>query len=158
MSVNQTVEHVTQRIIDRSRERRAAYEQLMESQQRRGVHRSELSCGNLAHGFAACGETDKNRLKLMNSANLGIISSYNDMLSAHQPFEDYPRIIKEAVQAMGSTAQFAGGFPNEPVISSDQHPVQPPINPGLQLLEATASPGAEQHEQYLKNGFCIFDQ
>ena len=74
MSVNPTVERVTQRIIDRSSERRAAYEQLMESQQRRGVHRSELSCGNLAHGFAACGETDKNRLKLMNSANLGIIS------------------------------------------------------------------------------------
>ncbi|WP_024951097.1 phosphogluconate dehydratase [Cobetia crustatorum] len=111
MSVNPTVERVTQRIIERSSERRAAYEQLMEAQQRRGVHRSELSCGNLAHGFAACGETDKNRLKLMNSANLGIISAYNDMLSAHQPFEDYPRIIKEAVQFMGSTAQFAGGVP-----------------------------------------------
>ncbi|WP_432415524.1 phosphogluconate dehydratase [Chromohalobacter israelensis] len=111
MSLNQTVASVTQRIEERSRPRRALYEQHMQEQQRRGVHRAELSCGNLAHGFAACGSGDKDRLKLMNSANLAIVSSYNDMLSAHQPFETFPATIKEAARQMGSTAQFAGGVP-----------------------------------------------
>ncbi|EPC01191.1 phosphogluconate dehydratase [Litchfieldella anticariensis FP35 = DSM 16096] len=106
-----TVDRVTRRIRTRSHERRALYEQRMQDQYRRGVHRGDLSCGNLAHGFAACGETDKGRLKLMNSANLGIVSSYNDMLSAHQPLGPYPELIKEAARAMGSTAQFAGGVP-----------------------------------------------
>ncbi|MBS9402872.1 phosphogluconate dehydratase [Halomonas sp. TRM85114] len=109
--LNDTVKRVTERIRERSAERRALYESRMADQHKRGVHRGELSCGNLAHGFAACGETDKNSLKLMNSANLGIISSYNDMLSAHQPLESFPATIKEAARAMGSTAQFAGGVP-----------------------------------------------
>ncbi|WP_346797816.1 phosphogluconate dehydratase [Halomonas sp. Bachu 37] len=109
--LNPTVEKVTRRIAARSAERRALYERRMEEQHRRGVHRAELSCGNLAHGFAACGADDKNSLKLMNSANLGIVSAYNDMLSAHQPLESFPAIIKQAARAMGSTAQFAGGVP-----------------------------------------------
>ncbi|TVM06134.1 MAG: phosphogluconate dehydratase [Halomonas sp.] len=106
-----TVANITQRIRERSAERRALYEQRMADQHRQGVHRGSLSCGNLAHGFAACGSEDKNALKLMNSANLGIISSYNDMLSAHQPFETFPATIKAAARDMGSTAQFAGGVP-----------------------------------------------
>ncbi|PWV78135.1 phosphogluconate dehydratase [Halomonas sp. A11-A] len=110
-ALNATVADVTRRIRERSTERRALYEARMAAQHRRGVHRGELSCGNLAHGFAACGAEEKNRLKLMNSANLGIVSSYNDMLSAHQPLESYPAIIKAAARAMGSTAQFAGGVP-----------------------------------------------
>ncbi|MDR5904401.1 phosphogluconate dehydratase [Franzmannia qiaohouensis] len=110
-SLNATVSRVTTRIRERSAERRALYEQRMAYQHRRGVHRGELSCGNLAHGFAACGAQDKDQLKLMNSANLGIISSYNDMLSAHQPLEVFPETIKAAARAMGSTAQFAGGVP-----------------------------------------------
>ncbi|WP_434985263.1 phosphogluconate dehydratase [Vreelandella zhaodongensis] len=110
-TLNPTVAEVTQRIRERSAERRALYEQRMASQHKRGVHRAELSCGNLAHGFAACNPQEKNSLKLMNSANLGIISSYNDMLSAHQPFETFPATIKAAASAMGSTAQFAGGVP-----------------------------------------------
>ena len=110
-ALHPTVAEVTARIGQRSAERRALYEQRMADQHRRGVHRGELSCGNLAHGFAACGETDKNSLKLMNSANLGIISAYNDMLSAHQPLETFPETIKAAARAMGSTAQFAGGVP-----------------------------------------------
>ncbi|GHE21522.1 phosphogluconate dehydratase [Halomonas urumqiensis] len=110
-ALNATVANVTQRIRERSAERRALYESRMADQHQRGVHRGELSCGNLAHGFAACGSEDKNRLKMMNSANLGIISSYNDMLSAHQPLETFPATIKEAARAMGSTAQFAGGVP-----------------------------------------------
>ncbi|MDN6297316.1 MAG: phosphogluconate dehydratase [Halomonas sp.] len=109
--LNDTVRRVTARIRHRSKERRALYEQRMENQHSLGVHRGELSCGNLAHGFAACGEVDKDRLKLMNSANLGIVSAYNDMLSAHQPLSPFPEIIKEAARAMGSTAQFAGGVP-----------------------------------------------
>ncbi|MGS2743843.1 phosphogluconate dehydratase [Halomonas sp. LS-001] len=110
-TLNPTVAEVTQRIRERSAERRALYEQRMADQHKRGVHRAELSCGNLAHGFAACNPQDKDSLKLMNSANLGIISSYNDMLSAHQPFETFPQTIKAAASAMGSTAQFAGGVP-----------------------------------------------
>ncbi|SEM06666.1 phosphogluconate dehydratase [Halomonas caseinilytica] len=109
--LNATVQQVTERIHERSRERRALYEQRMDDQHRRGVHRAELSCGNLAHGFAACGTEDKNALKMLNSANLGIISAYNDMLSAHQPLETFPETIKSAARAMGSTAQFAGGVP-----------------------------------------------
>ncbi|MGM0701077.1 MAG: phosphogluconate dehydratase [Pseudomonadota bacterium] len=110
-ALNPTVDAVTRRIRERSAERRALYERRMADQHKRGVHRGELSCGNLAHGFAACGAEDKNSLKLMNSANLGIISAYNDMLSAHQPLETFPETIKAAARAMGSTAQFAGGVP-----------------------------------------------
>ncbi len=111
-TLNPTVAEVTQRIRERSRHRRGLYESHMAAQHKQGVHRGELSCGNLAHGFAGCDvPTDKGRLKLTNSANLGIISSYNDMLSAHRPFEDYPAAIKEAARGMGSTAQFAGGVP-----------------------------------------------
>ncbi|WP_447928674.1 phosphogluconate dehydratase [Vreelandella sp. EE27] len=110
-TLNATVAKVTQRIRDRSKERRALYEQRMADQHKRGVHRGELSCGNLAHGFAACSPGEKDSLKLMNSANLGIISAYNDMLSAHQPFETFPETIRGAARAMGSTAQFAGGVP-----------------------------------------------
>ncbi|UYG01229.1 MULTISPECIES: phosphogluconate dehydratase [unclassified Halomonas] len=109
--LNDTVAKVTQRIRERSRERRALYEKRMADQHQRGVHRAELSCGNLAHGFAACSPQEKDSLKLMNSANLGIISAYNDMLSAHQPFETFPATIRQAAGAMGSTAQFAGGVP-----------------------------------------------
>ena len=111
MTLNPTVARVTRRIEARSADRRRLYEERMEQQHRRGVHRAELSCGNLAHGFAACNAGDKNSLKLMNSANVGIVSSYNDMLSAHQPLEHFPDLIKEAARGMGSTAQFAGGVP-----------------------------------------------
>lgn len=111
MPLNQIVADVTRRIEERSKERRALYEKRMHDQYKRGVHRSDLSCGNLAHGVASCGSQDKNQLKLMNSANLGIISAYNDMLSAHQPLETFPATIKDAARQMGSTAQFAGGVP-----------------------------------------------
>ncbi|MGC3873824.1 phosphogluconate dehydratase [Halomonas sp. GXIMD04776] len=111
MTIHPTIAQVTQRIRERSQDRRALYERHMQDQHRQGVHRGELSCGNLAHGFAACGTEDKDRLKLTNSANLGIVSSYNDMLSAHQPLAPFPEMIKEAARSMGSTAQFAGGVP-----------------------------------------------
>ena len=105
------VEQVTKRIVERSASSRAAYLDQMKRAEESGVHRAQLACGNLAHGFAACGQEDKSALKMMNAVNVGIISAYNDMLSAHQPFEHYPDQIREAAREMGSVAQFAGGIP-----------------------------------------------
>ena len=76
-----------------------------------GPSRGTLSCSNLAHGFAACGEGDKQTLKLTEAANIGIVNAYNDMLSAHQPLETYPALIKQAAHSLGCTAQVAGGVP-----------------------------------------------
>ncbi|RDE24410.1 phosphogluconate dehydratase [Motiliproteus coralliicola] len=109
--MNSSIESVTARIIERSRDSRSAYLARMEQARSQRPHRSVLSCGNLAHGFAACGEQDKSELKLMNKANIAIVSAYNDMLSAHQPLEQFPALIKDAVRGMGSVAQFAGGVP-----------------------------------------------
>lgn len=109
--MNSLIQEVTDRIIERSRHGRKAYLEKIESARRAGPHRGVLSCGNLAHGFAACNTEDKSDLRSMTKANIGIISSYNDMLSAHQPYEDYPAIIKDAVSKAGSVAQFAGGVP-----------------------------------------------
>lgn len=109
--MNVVVEQVTDRIIQRSQKSRQAYLKQMRSAEEQGVHRAQLSCGNLAHGMAACGEQDKQALTLVNAVNVGIVSSYNDMLSAHQPFEQFPDQIRAAVKEMGSVAQFAGGVP-----------------------------------------------
>ncbi|MBU2964162.1 phosphogluconate dehydratase [Amphritea sp. 2_MG-2023] len=109
--MHSVIEQVTARIIERSRNSRAAYVRQMQDAQEQGVHRAQLSCGNLAHGFAACGSEDKQALKLTNAVNVGIISAYNDMLSAHQPFETFPDTIRQAVHEMGSVAQFAAGVP-----------------------------------------------
>lgn len=106
-----TVEKVTQRIIGRSRGTREDYLDRMNTLKGQSPHRGVLSCGNLAHGFAACQPSDKDTLKLMNKANVAIVSAYNDMLSAHQPYERFPDIIREAAHGMGSVAQFAGGTP-----------------------------------------------
>ena len=105
------VKAVTQRIVDRSRDSRARYLQMIDQAASEGPLRGSLSCGNLAHGFAACGKTDKERLKGDRSANIAIVSSYNDMLSAHQPFQGYPDQIKAALSEMGAVAQVAGGVP-----------------------------------------------
>jgi phosphogluconate dehydratase len=75
------------------------------------IDRKRLSCGNLAHGFAACSSEEKSVIKLMDAANVGIVTAYNDMLSAHQPYAEYPEQIKAAVRAVGGTAQVAGGVP-----------------------------------------------
>ena len=105
------ITRVTQRIIERSKSSRQEYIQRMQRAQNNKVHRASLSCGNLAHGFAACNPTDKSALKMVNAVNLGIVSAYNDMLSAHQPFQTFPEIFKKTAQQMGSVAQFAGGVP-----------------------------------------------
>ncbi|HCA76860.1 MAG TPA: phosphogluconate dehydratase [Alteromonas sp.] len=109
--MNTQVNEVTQRIIERSKASRQAYLAKIERARGQGPHRGVLSCGNLAHGFAACNTSDKSDLRSMTKANIAIVSSYNDMLSAHQPYETYPQIIKDAVKEVGSVAQFAGGVP-----------------------------------------------
>lgn len=105
------IQKVTDRIIARSQKSRAIYLQRLEKARLKGPHRGVLSCGNLAHGFAACNQQDKGDLRSLTKANIGIVSSYNDMLSAHQPYEQYPALIKQAVSEVGSVAQFAGGVP-----------------------------------------------
>ena len=105
------IQKVTDRIIARSQNSRAIYLQRLEQARLKGPHRGVLSCGNLAHGFAACNKQDKTDLRSLTKANIGIVSSYNDMLSAHQPYEHYPALIKQAVADVGSVAQFAGGVP-----------------------------------------------
>ncbi|MFB2601386.1 phosphogluconate dehydratase, partial [Rhizobium phaseoli] len=111
MSLHPQLQAITERVIRRSAASRAAYLAAIDASLREGPFRSRLSCGNLAHGFAACGGTDKSRLRGGVTPNLGIITAYNDMLSAHQPFETYPAIIREAAAEAGGVAQVAGGVP-----------------------------------------------
>ena len=111
MSLHPRLHAITERIVRRSAPSRAAYLAALDAALRDGPFRSRLSCGNLAHGFAACGGTDKGRLRGGVTPNLGIITSYNDMLSAHQPFESYPEQIRQIARDLGATAQVAGGVP-----------------------------------------------
>ncbi|MEQ4575937.1 MAG: phosphogluconate dehydratase, partial [Gammaproteobacteria bacterium] len=111
MSLHPNIQAVTERIRERSAPSRAAYLAGIDAALRDGPFRARLSCGNLAHGFAACGPTDKGRLRADATPNLGIVTAYNDMLSAHQPFEQYPELIRETARALGATAQVAGGVP-----------------------------------------------
>jgi phosphogluconate dehydratase len=102
---------VTERIADRSRAEREAYLGRMTVEGAEGPTRARLSCTNLAHGFAAASSGDKDALKDLRWPNLAIVSAYNDMLSAHQPFEGYPGLIRVAARDAGATAQMAGGVP-----------------------------------------------
>ncbi|HET6731144.1 phosphogluconate dehydratase [Mycobacterium sp.] len=102
---------VTARIAARSVERRSAYLARLARAAETGPARGRLACANLAHGFAASGIRDKEALRRMVKPNIAIVSSYNDMLSAHKPFESYPKRLKEAVLGAGGIAQFAGGVP-----------------------------------------------
>lgn len=103
---------VTQRLVERSRPTRERYLAMIRAAASDGPQRAKLQCANFAHGVAGCGSsTDKQRLRLMDQANVAIVSSYNDMLSAHQPYEHYPEIIKQALREIGSVGQFAGGVP-----------------------------------------------
>ena len=109
--MNPVIAETTQRIIERSRDTRADYLARMQAAKDQGPGRSRLSCGNLAHAFAASPIADKLRLKSPTGRNLGIVTSYNDMLSAHQPFEAFPELMKQAAREVGCTAQVAGGVP-----------------------------------------------
>ncbi len=110
MTLNSTIEAVTDRIIDRSRDTRARYLDRMAAWADAGPKRAHLSCGNQAHAYAAMGQ-DKDALVAARTPNLGIVTAYNDMLSAHQPFQDFPALIKDAARKVGATAQVAGGVP-----------------------------------------------
>jgi len=110
MSLHPAVATVTARIEARSRETRRAYLERMRRAAEEGPARAHLSCGNQAHAYAAAGP-DKDGLASGTSPNLGIVTAYNDMLSAHQPFETFPALIREAARRAGGTAQVAGGVP-----------------------------------------------
>ena len=109
--VHPVLEAVTNDIIKRSKKMRATYLARVDAAVAEGPHRAQLACGNLVHGFAACADNEKKDLSASVKANIGIISAYNDMLSAHQPYKDYPDIIKTAANKAGGIAQFAGGVP-----------------------------------------------
>ncbi|PHZ23012.1 phosphogluconate dehydratase [Yersinia massiliensis] len=111
MAMNPTLIHVTQRITARSATTRTAYLQRISAAKENTVRRSQLACGNLAHGFAACQPEDKASLKNMVRSDIAIITSYNDMLSAHQPYEYYPQQLKDALHDVGAVGQVAGGVP-----------------------------------------------
>lgn len=110
MSLNLTVDRVTRRIADRSADLRRGYLDRMARARDAGPKRAHLTCGNQAHAYAAMPGADKERL-LGTTGNLGIITAYNDMLSAHQPYERYPELIRQAAREAGGTAQVAGGVP-----------------------------------------------
>ncbi len=110
-SITAAVDDVTQRIIERSRETRTAYLARINKLGDTPPDRSLIGCTNLAHAFAAAPERDKIVLHAERAPNLAIVTSYNDMLSAHQPYEHAPEKIREAARAIGATAQVAGGTP-----------------------------------------------
>ena len=110
-NIHPVIAEVTARITDRSRPERTAYLERLDAAAERGPARGRLACANLAHGFAASGPVDKSALRGTVKPNVAIVSAYNDMLSAHQPFESFPAQLKKAVIRSGGIAQFAGGVP-----------------------------------------------
>jgi len=111
MTARRDIEAITERIRQRSRASREIYLERIERAAGQSANRAVLSCGNLAHGFAVCSPAEKMALGGDKVPNLGIITSYNDMLSAHQPFETFPQLIKQAAREVGGIAQVAGGVP-----------------------------------------------
>jgi phosphogluconate dehydratase len=108
--LHSTIAKVTDRVTERSARSRLRYLDLIERGRDAGTNRDQLGCGNLAHGFAASGE-DKPVIRAGKAMNIGIVTAYNDMLSAHQPYGRYPEAIKIAAREVGATAQVAGGVP-----------------------------------------------
>jgi phosphogluconate dehydratase len=109
--LNPVIARVTQKVTERSAETRAGYLARIRSAADRGPARGRLACANLAHGFAGAPDPDKASLRQLVKPNIAIVSAYNDMLSAHAPFESYPATLKQAVMRAGGIAQFAGGVP-----------------------------------------------
>ncbi|WP_272687526.1 phosphogluconate dehydratase [Providencia sp. PROV149] len=110
-SVHPEIMRITKRIIERSKNTREQYLHKIEQAQRTTVHRAELACGNLAHGFAACQPEDKNILKSLTRSDIAIINAYNDMLSAHRPYDTYPERLKAALRESCAIGQVAAGVP-----------------------------------------------
>jgi phosphogluconate dehydratase len=102
---------VTRRISERSATSRRQYLDMLDQARRPGPYRQDLGCANLAHAYAAMPADDKLTLRQARAPNLGIVTAYNDMLSAHKPYEHYPQLIREAAARLGATAQVAGGVP-----------------------------------------------
>ncbi|VEJ44969.1 phosphogluconate dehydratase [Bartonella vinsonii] len=111
MALSKTIATVTRKIYERSLPTREIYLDRIAKAQENRPKRSFLGCANQAHGFAACGQIDKERLKRNIVRNIGIITAYNDILSSHQPFSSFPHLIKEAARMVGGVAQVAGGVP-----------------------------------------------
>ncbi|EPC3542269.1 phosphogluconate dehydratase [Aeromonas hydrophila] len=109
--IHQVISSVTARIRERSAARRQAFLARIQRQADQGKTRAALACGNLAHAVAASSCDEKGRILDMTRANIGIVTAYNDMLSAHQPYQGYPDIIKAALAELGHSAQVAGGVP-----------------------------------------------
>ncbi|WP_042010238.1 phosphogluconate dehydratase [Aeromonas fluvialis] len=109
--IHQVISDVTARIRERSVARRQAFLARIQRQAEQGKTRAALACGNLAHAVAACSSDEKGRILDMTRANVGIVTAYNDMLSAHQPYQGYPDQIKLALAELGHSAQVAGGVP-----------------------------------------------
>lgn len=109
--IHQVISDVTARIRERSAARRQAFLARIQRQAEQGKTRAALACGNLAHAVAACSSDEKGRILDMTRANVGIVTAYNDMLSAHQPYQGYPDQIKAALAELGHSAQVAGGVP-----------------------------------------------
>ncbi len=110
MPIHATLQSVTDRVTARSATSRGQYMARMKAAQTKGPSRGHLSCSGQAHAFAASGE-DQNELATGIGGNLGIVTAFNDMLSAHQPFEHFPAVMREAARSVGGTAQVAGGVP-----------------------------------------------
>lgn len=111
MALHSKLDEITDRIRKRSELQRANYVQRMGKARSASTQRARLSCGNLAHGFAASSTADKRSLRTETIPNIAIVTAYNDMLSAHQPFQRFPEIIKRAARQAGAVAQVAGGVP-----------------------------------------------
>ena len=110
MALHSAISSVTDRIIERSRPTRRRYLDLMAEEKERGINRPRLSCGNFAHGFAGAG-ADQQAIRDLRGPNIGIVTAYNDMLSAHAPYGRYPEQMKIFAREVGATAQVAGGVP-----------------------------------------------
>ncbi|MFT5819236.1 MAG: phosphogluconate dehydratase [Crocinitomix sp.] len=109
--IDKRIEEITERVIARSHDSRASYLKMIEKNFDSTAKRNKLTCGNLAHGFAGCGPTDKELLAEGVQPNLGIITAYNDMLSAHKPYEDYPKELRTYANDLNATIQVAGATP-----------------------------------------------
>ena len=109
--MNETIQKVTETIIQRSAESRAVYLDRIARAKGHGVNRNKLGCSNLAHAMAPMDENEKTSIAGMQSPNIAIVTAYNDMLSAHEPYKLYPTLIKRTLMDLGATAQVAGGVP-----------------------------------------------
>ena len=109
--INKKIQEITDRIIERSKAERDSYLESVAFNFKNSRSRNQMSCGNLAHAFAGCGTSDKKIISEGIEPNIGIISAYNDMLSAHKPYEHYPEEIRLYANEMNATVQVAGGTP-----------------------------------------------